>query len=122
VTDLNSFRNAVSISICAIWISEIVISGQGEREQRGQRPLKWGRRLDSIRACRAVAICLIVILLVVSYPEMVLDLFSEISTPVVAVPTFYKGLGPSEIERITLGLEQFYCPISGRGEARQGEA
>jgi multidrug efflux pump subunit AcrB len=54
-----------------------------------------------------VAISLIVIILgVVSYQKMVVDIFPEINIPVVAVATFYKGMGPSEIEgAITLRLE-----------------
>ena len=61
-----------------------------------------------------VAICLIVVLLgVVSYQKMVVDIFPEINTPVVAVATFYKGMGPSEIEgAITLRLEQLYLQAS----------
>jgi hypothetical protein len=60
-----------------------------------------------------VAISLIVVLLgVVSYQKMVVDIFPEIKVPVVAVATFYKGMGPSEIEgAITLRLEV----IRGRG-------
>jgi len=54
-----------------------------------------------------VAISLIVVLLgVVSYQKMTVDIFPEINVPVVAVATFYKGMGPSEIEKaITLWLE-----------------
>ncbi len=61
-----------------------------------------------------VAISLIVVLLgVVSYQKMVVDIFPEINTPVVAVATFYKGMGPSEIEgAITLRLEQLYLQAS----------
>src|SRR5712691_11235490 len=61
-----------------------------------------------------VAISLIVIILgVVSYQKMVVDIFPEINVPVVAVATFYKGMGPSEIEgAITLRLEQLYLQAS----------
>jgi len=55
-----------------------------------------------------VAVSLIVLILgVVSYQNMEVDIFPEIYLPVVAVATFYKGMGPSEIEgAITLHLEQ----------------
>ncbi len=61
-----------------------------------------------------VAISLIVVILgVVSYQNMVVDIFPEINLPVVAVATFYKGMGPSEIEgAITLRLEQLYLQAS----------
>ncbi len=61
-----------------------------------------------------VAISLIVILLgVVSYQKMVVDIFPEINLPVVAVATFYKGMGPSEVEgAITLRLEQAFLQAS----------
>ena len=61
-----------------------------------------------------VAISLIIIILgVVSYQKMVVDIFPEINLPVVAVVTFYKGMGPSEIEgAITLRLEQLYLQAS----------
>jgi multidrug efflux pump subunit AcrB len=61
-----------------------------------------------------VAISLIVIILgVVSYQKMVVDIFPEINIPVVAVATFYKGMGPSEIEgAITLRLEQAFLQAS----------
>ncbi len=61
-----------------------------------------------------VAISLIIIILgVVSYQKMVVDIFPEINVPVVAVATFYKGMGPSEIEgAITLRLEQLYLQAS----------
>src|SRR5512146_471905 len=61
-----------------------------------------------------VAISLIVIILgVVSYQKMVVDIFPEINMPVVAVATFYKGMGPSEIEgAITLRLEQLFLQAS----------
>lgn len=61
-----------------------------------------------------VAISLIVITLgIVSYRKMVVDIFPEINLPVVAVATFYKGMGPSEIEgAITLRLEQLYLQAS----------
>jgi multidrug efflux pump subunit AcrB len=61
-----------------------------------------------------VAISLIVVLLgVVSYRKMVVDIFPEIKVPVVAVATFYKGMGPSEIEgAITLRLEQLFLQAS----------
>jgi len=50
---------------------------------------------------------------VVSYQKMVVDIFPEINLPVVAVVTFYKGMGPSEIEgAITLRLEQLYLQAS----------
>ncbi|HET7058794.1 MAG TPA: efflux RND transporter permease subunit, partial [Nitrospiraceae bacterium] len=61
-----------------------------------------------------VAISLIVIILgIVSYQKMVVDIFPEINIPVVAVATFYKGMGPSEIEgAITLRLEQAFLQAS----------
>src|SRR5437867_1533088 len=61
-----------------------------------------------------VAISLIVVTLgVVSYQKMVRDIFPEINIPVVAVATFYKGMGPSEIEgAITLRLEQLFLQAS----------
>jgi multidrug efflux pump subunit AcrB len=61
-----------------------------------------------------VAISLIVVMLgVVSYQKMVVDIFPEINMPVVAVATFYKGMGPSEVEgAITLRLEQAYLQAS----------
>jgi multidrug efflux pump subunit AcrB len=44
---------------------------------------------------------------------MVVDIFPEINLPVVAVATFYKGMGPSEIEgAITLRLEQLFLQAS----------
>src|SRR6266487_7061507 len=61
-----------------------------------------------------VAVCLIVVLLgVVSYQKMTVDIFPEIKIPVVAVATFYKGMGPNEIEgAITLRLEQLFLQAS----------
>src|SRR5438445_581834 len=61
-----------------------------------------------------VAISLIVVILGgVSYQNMVVDIFPEIKVPVVAVATFYKGMGPSEIEgAITLRLEQLFLQAS----------
>lgn len=61
-----------------------------------------------------VAISMIIIMLgIVSYQKMVVDIFPEINVPVVAVVTFYKGMGPSEIEgAITLRLEQLYLQAS----------
>ncbi|MGH7147278.1 MAG: efflux RND transporter permease subunit, partial [Nitrospiraceae bacterium] len=61
-----------------------------------------------------VAISLIVVILgVVSYQHMVVDIFPEINLPVVAVATFYKGMGPSEVEgAITLRLEQLFLQAS----------
>ncbi len=61
-----------------------------------------------------VAVCVIVVLLgVVSYQKMTVDIFPEIKVPVVAVATFYKGMGPSEIEgAITLRLEQLFLQAS----------
>lgn len=61
-----------------------------------------------------VAISLIVVILgVVSYQQMEVDVFPEINVPVVAVATFYKGMGPSEIEgAITLRLEQLFLQAS----------
>src|SRR6266705_6914521 len=61
-----------------------------------------------------VAVSLMVVLLgVVSYQKMVVDIFPEIKVPVVAVATFYKGMGPSEIEgAITLRLEQLFLQAS----------
>jgi multidrug efflux pump subunit AcrB len=44
---------------------------------------------------------------------MVVDIFPEINLPVVAVATFYKGMGPSEVEgAITLRLEQLFLQAS----------
>ena len=61
-----------------------------------------------------VAISLIVVILgVVSYQQMEVDVFPEINLPVVAVATFYKGMGPSELEgAITLRLEQIFLQAS----------
>ena len=61
-----------------------------------------------------VAISLIVVILgVVSYQKMEVDVFPEINLPVVAVATFYKGMGPSQIEgAITLRLEQLFLQAS----------
>lgn len=61
-----------------------------------------------------VAISLIVVILgAISYQNMVVDIFPEINLPVVAVATFYKGMGPSEIEgAITLRLEQLFLQAS----------
>ena len=61
-----------------------------------------------------VAISLIVIIIGgVSYQKMVVDIFPEINMPVVAVATFYKGMGPSEVEgAITLRLEQAFLQAS----------
>ncbi|HKT33398.1 MAG TPA: efflux RND transporter permease subunit [Nitrospira sp.] len=61
-----------------------------------------------------VAMSLIVIILgIVSYQKMVVDIFPEINMPVVAVATFYKGMGPSEVEgAITLRLEQAFLQAS----------
>ena len=61
-----------------------------------------------------IAISLIVIIIgVVSYQKMVVDIFPEINMPVVAVATFYKGMGPSEVEgAITLRLEQAFLQAS----------
>src|SRR5206468_10343182 len=61
-----------------------------------------------------VAISLIVVILgAVSYQTMVVDIFPEINLPVVAVATFYKGMGPSGVEgAITLRLEQLFLQAS----------
>lgn len=61
-----------------------------------------------------VAISLIVVILgTVSYQQMEVDVFPEINMPVVAVATFYKGMGPSELEgAITLRLEQLFLQAS----------
>ena len=61
-----------------------------------------------------VAISLIVVILgMVSYQQMEVDVFPEINLPVVAVATFYKGMGPSEMEgAITLRLEQLFLQAS----------
>jgi multidrug efflux pump subunit AcrB len=61
-----------------------------------------------------VAISLIVVILgIVSYQNMVVDIFPEINLPVVAVATFYKGMGPSQVEgAITLRLEQAFLQAS----------
>ena len=60
------------------------------------------------------AISLIIVILgVVSYQNMVVDIFPEINLPVVAIATFYKGMGPSEVEgAITLRLEQAFLQAS----------
>src|SRR5437870_5248259 len=61
-----------------------------------------------------VAFSLMVVLLgVVSYQHMVVDIFPEIKVPVVAVATFFKGMGPNEMEgAVTLRLEQLYLQAS----------
>jgi len=61
-----------------------------------------------------VAISLIIVIVgVISYQKMVVDIFPEINMPVVAVATFYKGMGPSEVEgAITLRLEQAFLQAS----------
>lgn len=61
-----------------------------------------------------VAISLIVVILgVVSFQQMEVDVFPEINLPVVAVATFYKGMGPGELEgAITLRLEQLFLQAS----------
>ncbi|TKB82381.1 MAG: efflux RND transporter permease subunit, partial [Nitrospira sp.] len=61
-----------------------------------------------------IAISLIVVILgVVSYQSMEVDIFPDINLPVVAVATFYKGMGPSEIEgAVTLRLEQLFLQAS----------
>jgi CzcA family heavy metal efflux pump len=61
-----------------------------------------------------VAISLIIVILgVISFQNMVVDIFPEINLPVVAIATFYKGMGPSEIEgAITLRLEQLFLQAS----------
>lgn len=61
-----------------------------------------------------VAISLIVVILgVVSFQKMEVNVFPEINLPVVAVATFYKGMGPSEMEgAITLRLEQLFLQAS----------
>jgi multidrug efflux pump subunit AcrB len=61
-----------------------------------------------------VAITVIVAILgLVSFHNMVVDIFPEINIPVVEVATFYKGMGPAEIEgAITLRLEQLYLQAS----------
>src|SRR5574342_367570 len=61
-----------------------------------------------------VAISLIVVILgVVSFQKMEVDVFPEINLPVVSVATFYKGMGPSQIEgAITLRLEQLFLQAS----------
>ena len=61
-----------------------------------------------------VAISLIVVILgVVSYQQMEVDVFPEINLPVVVVATFYKGMGPGELEgAITLRLEQLFLQAS----------
>lgn len=56
---------------------------------------------------------MVLILGAVSYQKMVVDIFPEINIPVVAVATFYKGMGPSEMEgAITLRLEQLFLQAS----------
>lgn len=57
-----------------------------------------------------VALSLILVILgAVSFQKMTVDIFPEINMPVLAVATFYKGMGPQEIEgAITLRLEQIY--------------
>lgn len=61
-----------------------------------------------------LAACLVVIILgVLAYEKMLTDIFPDIKTPVVAIVTFYKGMGPNEIEgAITLRLEQVYVQAS----------
>src|SRR5713101_5509379 len=61
-----------------------------------------------------VALSLIVVILgIVAYQKMVRDIFPEINIPVVAVATFYKGMGPSEMEgAVTLRLEQLFLQAS----------
>ncbi len=61
-----------------------------------------------------VAISLIVVILgIVSFRKMEVDVFPEINLPVVAVATFYKGMGPSQMEgAITLRLEQLFLQAS----------
>lgn len=61
-----------------------------------------------------VAMSLIVVILGgVSFQQMEVDVFPEINLPVVAVATFYKGMGPSELEgAITLRLEQLFLQAS----------
>src|SRR5256884_518293 len=61
-----------------------------------------------------VGISLIVVLLgAVFCQTMVVDIFPEVNLPVVAVATFYKGMGPSEVEgAITLRLEQLFLQAS----------
>src|SRR3989442_13102954 len=61
-----------------------------------------------------VAISLIVVIVgVVSYQKMVRDILPEINIPVVAVATFCKGMGPSEMEgAITLRLQQLFRQAS----------
>ena len=61
-----------------------------------------------------VDISLIVVILgVVSYQQMEVDVFPEINLPVVVVATFYKGMGPGELEgAITLRLEQLFLQAS----------
>jgi len=67
--------------------------------------------LNNPYAVAAIAL-IIVILGAVSYQNMVEDIFPEINIPVVAIATFYKGMGPSEIEgAITLRLEQLYSKL-----------
>src|SRR5437867_11701355 len=54
-----------------------------------------------------------VVLGAVGYQKMVRDIFPEINIPVVAVATFYKGMGPSEMEgAVTLRLEQLFLQAS----------
>jgi len=61
-----------------------------------------------------VAISLIVVIVgIVSFHLMEVDVFPDINLPVVAVATFYKGMGPSELEgAITLRLEQLFLQAS----------
>ncbi len=55
-----------------------------------------------------VALSLIVCILgAISFSKMTVDIFPEINMPVLAIATFYKGMGPAQIEgAITLRLEQ----------------
>ena len=57
-----------------------------------------------------VAISLIVMILgIASHHNMVVDIFPAIILPVVAIATFYKGIGLSEIEgAITLRWNRFF--------------
>lgn len=57
-----------------------------------------------------VALSLILVILgAISFRKMTVDIFPQIDIPVLAVATFYKGMGPQQIEgAITLRLEQMY--------------
>jgi multidrug efflux pump subunit AcrB len=68
-----------------------------------------------------VAISLMVMILgIASHHNMAVDIFPAINLQVVAIATFYKGIGLSEIEgAITLRLEQIFSRASYARQARR---